>query len=320
MGETFKTPPFLGNRHVQTLLGHFWKGILRPLVSQERHVLLPDGDRLVLHDSIPDTWRPGGLIALLVHGLGGCHLSGPVQRLSALLLARGVRAVRIDLRGSGRGVALARRIYNGGCSADVRVALEEIHSWSRPSPLALVGFSLGGNIALKLAGEAAAAPVAGLERVAAVAPPIDLERCAAMLAAPRNRFYEVHFLRCLVRQVRDVERYATGKPSTRFPGRLTLRQFDDMYTAPRGGFANALDYYRRSSAMHVVPEIGVPTLILTSMDDPFIAPEPFQHLRIPANVSVRLVPRGGHLGFLGWEGRMIVRWAEREVADWIQGV
>ena len=318
MGENFRTPPFLGNRHVQTLLGHFWKGNLPALRSQERYVLLPDGDRLVLHDSIPDTWRPGGVIALVVHGLGGCHLSGPVQRLSAVLLSRGARAVRIDLRGSGRGTALARRIYNGGCSADVRAALEEIRSWDGASRLVLVGFSLGGNIALKLAGEAANAPVPGLERVAAVAPPIDLERCAAMIAARRNRLYEMHFVRCLVRQVRHLERHATSEPVTRFPGRLTLRQFDDIYTAPRGGFTNALDYYRRSSAMRLVPEIRVPALILSSMDDPFIALEPFQQLGAPANVSVRLVPRGGHLGFLGWEGRMIVRWAEREIADWIQ--
>jgi len=317
MIEQFRPAPFLGNRHVQTLLGHFWKGSLPPLHARERHVLLPDGDRLVLHDCLPDTWQPGGLIALLVHGLGGCHLSGPVQRLSALLLSRGVRAVRIDLRGCGRGAAFARRIYNGGCSGDLRTALAEIRQWDAAAPLVLVGFSLGGNIVLKLAGEAAAAEVPGLVRIAAVAPPIDLELCAAMLAASHNRLYEMHFIRALVRQVRKVERHAPRQPRTRFPVRLTLRRFDDLYTAPRGGFTDALDYYRRSSALRLIPQIKVPALVLTAQDDPFIALDPFERLSVPPQVSVRIVAQGGHLGFLGWEGRMIVRWAERHVAEWL---
>jgi len=317
MTEEFRAPPFLGNPHVQTLLGYFWKGTLPAFSAQERHVVLPDGDRLVLHDSIPGNWRPGGPIALLVHGLGGCHLSGPVQRLAALLLARGVRAVRIDLRGCGRGAAFARRIYNGGCSADIRAALAEILTWDANAPLSVLGFSLGGNIVLKLAGEAAADAIPGLERVVAVAPPIDLELCAGMLGARRNRFYEVHFVRGLVRQVRELERHAPGLPRARFPTGLTLRRFDDLYTAPRGGFADALDYYRRSSSLSLISAIKVPALILAARDDPFIALEPFEQLVLPANVSLRVAANGGHLGFLGWEGRGIIRWAERQAADWI---
>src|SRR5207237_9262464 len=129
--------------------------------------------RMVLHDSITANWRPSEPIALLVHGLVVCHLSGPGQRLAALLLTRGVRAVSIDLRGCGRGAAFARRIYHGGCSADLRAALAEIRQWDAAAPLVLVGFSLGGNIVLKLAGEAAAAEVPGLVRLAAVAAAID---------------------------------------------------------------------------------------------------------------------------------------------------
>src|SRR5260370_36636327 len=108
MIEEFRPPPSLGNPHVQTLLGYFWKGTLPAFSAQERQVALPDGDRLVLHDSIPANWRPGRPIALLVHGLGGCHLSGPVHRLAALLLARGVRAVRLGFRAWRRGAPLPR--------------------------------------------------------------------------------------------------------------------------------------------------------------------------------------------------------------------
>jgi predicted alpha/beta-fold hydrolase len=96
-----------------------------------------------------------------------------------------------------------------------------------------------------------------------------------------------------------------------------LRRFDDLYTAPRGGFADALDYYRRSSSLPVISEIKVPALILAARDDPFIALEPFEQLVLPANVSLRVAANGGHLGFLGWEGRGIIRWAERQAADWI---
>src|SRR5262249_47580085 len=154
------------------------------------------------------------------------------------LLPQRFRVVRMDLRGCGQGAALARRTYNGACSDDVRAAAEKIGTWSPASPLVLIGFSLGGNIALKLAGEAADNPLPGLERVVAVAPPIDLVRCSALLSAPRNRLYELHFVRSMIRQVRCHQRHFPDLPVVRIPYRATLRQFDDLYTAPRGGFAN----------------------------------------------------------------------------------
>src|SRR5262245_33432132 len=112
----FTPLPLLGNRHVQTILANFMPG--DPLVASARRriVHLADGDRLVLHDSVPRAWRPGERIAMLVHGLTGTHRSGYMQRIGADLLRRGVRAVRLDLRGAGRGVALARKGYHAGCS------------------------------------------------------------------------------------------------------------------------------------------------------------------------------------------------------------
>ena len=313
----FRPLPFLGNPHVQTLLGNWPEAGAQPLAARERQVLLPDGDRLVAHDSTPDRWRPGGRIALLVHGLGGSHRSGYLRRLAGRLLARGLRVVRLDLRGVGRGEALARRTYHGGCSEDVRAAAAEVRSWSPASPLVLVGFSLGGNIVLKLAGEAGARPVPGLERVAAVSPPIDLEGSAARLSLPRNRFYERFFLRNLLEQVRRQQRHFPDLPRARFPRKLTMRLFDDLYTAPRSGFRDALDYYRRAAALPLVPRIAVPALILTARDDPFVTAEPFETLPVAAQVEVHVLRRGGHLGFLGWDGLRGVRWAEQRVFDWV---
>jgi predicted alpha/beta-fold hydrolase len=301
---------------VQTVLGLFLSG--PPFNSPtRRHVVwLPDGDGLLLHDTIPPGWRTGGRIAVLVHGLTGSHASSGIQRLARLLLARRLRVVRLDLRGAGKGLPLARTTYHGGRSDDVRAALAEVHRWSPASPLVLIGQSLGGNIALKLAGEAANRPVPGLERVGALGPPIDLGRCAALIGLPRNRLYENYFVRGLIVEARQRRRYFPDLPPLRFPRRMTMRLFDDLYTAPHCGFADALDYYRRSSALPLVGRIRVPTLILTARDDPFIACEPFETLDVPDHVTVRILPHGGHLGFLGWDGAGGFRWADRRIVDW----
>jgi predicted alpha/beta-fold hydrolase len=100
---------------------------------------------------------------------------------------------------------------------------------------------------------------------------------------------------------------------------MTIRLFDDLYTAPRCGFDDAEDYYRRSSALPLIGRIGVPTLILTARDDPFIAPEPFEEVKTPEHVEVRVLSHGGHLGFLGWDGAGGIRWAERRIGDWVMG-
>jgi predicted alpha/beta-fold hydrolase len=240
-----------------------------------------------------------------------------MQRVTGRLLSHSFRVVRMDLRGCGRGASLARRTYNGGCSADVRAAAAEIRRWDAAAPLVLIGFSLGGNIALRLAGEAATDPVHGLERVAVLAPPIDLECCAALLALRRNRFYDRYYARALTRQVRQQQRFFPDLPPVRLPRSTTVRLFDEFYTAPRGGFHNALEYYRWASSRPFIPRITVPTFILSARDDPFVAVEPFETLAVPPHVEVHLIRRGGHLGFLGWDGAGGIRWAERRVVDWV---
>ncbi len=315
----FRPLPFLGNPHVQTVLGNFWRGPRLELASRLCTVPLPDGDALALHDSVPLRWRPGHSVAVLVHGLGGSHRSGYMKRLARRLCERGVRVFRMDLRGAGAGARLTRRLYHAGCSGDLRAALTAVQAWTPGSPILLLGLSLGGNIALKLAGEAAGDPVSGLTRIAAIAPPIDMVRCAEMIALPGNRRYERFFVQALIRQVRRQERFFPALPRSIFPRALTLRGFDDIFTAPRNGFADALDYYCRSAALPVVEKIRVPTLILTARDDPFIAVEAVESVDAPATMEIHVAQRGGHLGFLGWDGAGGIRWAERRVVDWLLG-
>jgi predicted alpha/beta-fold hydrolase len=224
--------------------------------------------------------------------------------------------VRLDLRGTGAGFPLARGSYNAGCSGDVRAALETVHRLAPQSPLWLAGVSLGANVSLKLAGEAADRPVLGLAKVATIAPPVDLAECVRLIEQPRNRFYEVHFLRDLVREAQMRARHFR-EPPPQFPRRLSLRQFDDLYTAPRGGFKDASDYYARSSSAQFVPRVQLPTLILTARDDPFVTCEPIARLQRPANVEVRITDHGGHVGYLGRDGTGGMCWGEWQLAEWL---
>ena len=315
--SVFRPLPFLSNPHVQTILGSYFHGRTRPLSVRTCTLSLPDGDRLALYDSRPPGWKPGGWMVLMAHGLAGNHRSSYLVRLAADLVHKGIRTVRMDLRGAGKGISLARGVYNGGCSEDVRAVAAEMRRWDPQARIILAGFSLGGNIVLKLAGEAADRPVPGLEAVAALGPAIDLERCSDLINLPVNRIYDRHFARMLVRQVNQQRRIFPDIPRFTFPRDPTLRQFDDIYTAPRGGFASALDYYRRSSSFPLIPRIQVPALLMTARDDPFIAIEPFEQLPALPNLDVRIVPTGGHLGFIGLDGRGGVRWAEPQIAEWI---
>ena len=311
----FRPLPGLDNPHLQTVLANLPSWARIRIAPRRLLVDLADGDRLLLHDSRPQDWRDDGAIVLLLHGLGGCHDSGYMCRVANRFLEAGVRVCRMDLRGAGAGLPYASRLYNAACSDDVRAALGVLHQENPVSRLFVAGFSLGGNIALKLAGEAASQPIPGLHAVAAVAPPIDLVRCAELIS--RLPFYDRYYVRRLIDQVAELARLFPHLPRVAFPRTTTLREFDDLYTAPRSGYADALDYYRKASAFPLLPAINLPTFVLTASDDPFVAVEPFEEIPALAHLDVHIAPRGGHLGFLGPDGSGGIRWAERQVVDWM---
>lgn len=312
------TPPFwLRNRHFQTILGHLWRGPRFRHPTIKHKVAVSDGDQLVLHDATPESWHLGDPIAVLVHGLGGCHDSGHLRRFAHLLTPRGTRTVRVDLRGTGEGLPLARKAYHAGNTEDIRTVLETVHSWSPASPLWLLGVSLGGNMVLKLAGESAHFPVPGLARVVALGPPIDMVQCSILMSQRSNWMYNRHFARSLIEQVERRQQFFPDLPRVRFPRRATLRVFDEMYTAPRNQFDSADHYYHVASAAPLVPSIPVPTLIVTARDDPFIAVEPFEALQLPDHIERVILEHGGHLGFLGRDDFGGMRWVEARVIRWL---
>ena len=158
----FVPHPWLKSPHAQTVAAAYLPGARYPYRARQHRVQVDAEDRIVLHDDCPSEWSAGNRVALLIHGLAGCHLSSYMVRVSARLTVRGLRAFRMDLRGSGAGMALARRPFHAGRTADLREALGYIRRTCPGSPITLVGFSIGGNLALKLLGETDAGMPEGL--------------------------------------------------------------------------------------------------------------------------------------------------------------
>jgi len=300
--QEFRPLPLLTNPHVQTLVAAKLAWSWEP-PSVTRLLKLPDDDTIALEVSTPQSWQPDDQTVLLLHGLCGCHRSPYMQRIARKLLRCGIRAVRMNLRGCGSGKGLARSPYHSGQSADVLAVLDSLQQAFPRSPMTLVGFSLGGNIILKLAGEWAAMVPGNVQRVIAVCAPVDLEVCIRRILQPANRLYNRYFTKLLCADVAYRQaRYADLPPVT-LPQRLSLYEFDEYYTAPQCGFRDALDYYRRCSAAPLVPRITIPCHMLFAADDPMVDAHAFDGVALPPNVQVLCTNYGGHLGFLGRPGR-----------------
>jgi predicted alpha/beta-fold hydrolase len=317
----FEPHPWLRGPHRQTVVGRYWGGPRRSLHAIAREIQLPDGDRLVVLESVPARQPERRPTAVLVHGLAGCAGASYMVRLARRLLRQGTRVVRINLRGAGAGFGLARGIYHAGRSDDVREVVEWVFRSTEheESPIAVIGFSLGANLVLKFAAEAADLPVAGLDCVLAANPPIDLANSAQRMQRLENRFYDWNFVRWLRISIDRLHRRFPELGPTGLDGVRTLYHFDDRYTAPRNGFRSADDYYARCSLLSGLPRIQVPGLIVHAMDDPVIAFEPLLEVERPPRLALELIPHGGHLGYLSrkpWLGDH--RWLEARLATWLR--
>ncbi|MGO9601294.1 MAG: YheT family hydrolase [Isosphaeraceae bacterium] len=316
-------PPFVPHRwlrggHAQTIGGRYLGMGGCDIESVAHRIELEDGDRLCVLDSMPRTWSRGDPAALLVHGLAGSAGCPYVVRFAHRLWQMGVRSVRLNLRGAGEGFGLARGITHAGRSEDLRVAMDWLADRSDGSAIALAGFSLGANLAMKLAAEAARRPVSGLDCVLAASPPLDLQLCALALSRPENRIYDWNFVRWLRAQVWRLHQAFPDLGPPGLEGVRTVYQFDDRYTAPRNGFASADDYYARSSAGPLLPRVVLPGLVVHAADDPFILAEAVAKAQFPPSLRLELTPHGGHLGYVSqvpwWGGR---RWLETRLAAWL---
>jgi predicted alpha/beta-fold hydrolase len=316
---TFRSHWAISGGHRQTLAGAFFPGRLPDERGAIHTVHLPDGDSLCVHDDQPAAWRAGDPATLLLHGLAGSHRSSYLVRAAALFNESYIRTFRLNLRGCGTGAGAALKPYNAGCSDDVAAVIRRVIELCPQSPITLIGFSLGGNIALKFLGEFPHRVPSEVIRAAAVNPPIDLARCTYGLSRWPHRHYDAYFVKKLLQRLRELQQQRPDfLPPTflRTPRRLV--EFDDQFTAPRSGYRNADDYYERCSSEQFIPTIRIPTLILTARNDPLIPVASFERLSPPANVRLHIAEGGGHLGYLAATNDTPSRfWLQRRLLDWM---
>ena len=315
----FRPHPLLRSGHAQTLAANYLPGAPRLRAAALSHrVPVSDGDQIVLHEDRPESWSQGDPMALLLHGLAGCHQSAYLFRAARKLNARGVRTFRMDCRTCGAGRDLAQRSYHAGQSGDVIAALRFIERASPASPIGLAGYSMGGNVALKALGEQPAALPETLHRAVVVNPAIDLAACCDFLTGPLQRLYDRYFAKYLTQHVSkhagfsNLAQALAGAPIQR------IRDFDERFTVPHWGFETVEDYYRSASSAPHISRIQVPTLILHSLDDPLIPATLFGALDTTDAVTVHLTKHGGHLGFIGaGDCDPDRRWMDWRVVDWL---
>jgi len=271
-------------------------------------------------------WQPRPRSApslLALHGLEGSSAAHYMQGLADKAFAAGMNVLLLNQRNCGGTEALSATLYHSGLTDDPRCVLRELAQRDGLDRFVVVGYSLGGNLTLKLAGEASNPSLAidGLLAVCAVSPTMDLARCVHALERPSNYFYQWNFVRNLKGRMRRKARLFPDRFDITALNRVhTVRMFDDVFTAPAFGYGTAQRYYEQASSLRVVGDITVPALILTAADDPFVPPEQFDSPAVRQNPCVRTIVTadGGHCGFVearrpGYDGY----WAEATAVDFL---
>jgi predicted alpha/beta-fold hydrolase len=260
---------------------------------------------------------------ILLHGLEGSSHAHYMAGISDKAWAAGWNVVRLNQRNCGHTEHLSRGLYHSGLTHDALFVMRELIERDGVRSIAIAGYSLGGNLALKLAGDLGDSAPPELASICAVSPTLDLARCVDALERRSNFVYQWNFVRNLKARMR--------RKAATFPGEFplaplrrvwTVRGFDEAYTAPHHGFRDAADYYYRASALRVVGRIRVPTLIITAEDDPFVPDVPFRDPDVTGNPWITLVvtPHGGHCAYLERaDGDYDGYWAEREIMRFAAG-
>lgn len=323
--EEFHAPRWLMNPHVQTL------GAALPLhapLARVPHGASPERMRFDLDGNAGALiarawWQPGGearKTTVVLHGVGGSSDSRYVVRAAYAMWCAGHHVVRVNLRGAGEGAPEATSMYHAGLTSDPARVVDLLAGDSRVSSIALLGFSLGGNVALKLASEWGDAPPPKVRAVATVSAPLDLVSVSRVLERLRTLPYRAWVLRGLVRQALAFARIHPehARYTARSLSRArTVRDYDEIVVVPMFGFDDAYDYYRRASAGPGLGRIRVPTLLVHAEDDPMVpgfTVRPWLREK-PLSIEVAWSREGGHVGwYAGFdEDRWVNTWAMRRV-------
>jgi uncharacterized protein len=323
--QKFRPHTLLRNPHAMTIAANFWPRRV-PLLgnSVTRWFETEPGTkvRAECHWRAVPQQHP---TLVILHGLEGSCDSGYVRGTAEKAWVAGFNVVRLNQRNCGGTEKMSKTLYHSGLSGDILAVITELIEQDGLLEIFAAGFSMGGNLVLKMAGELAADAPDELRAVVAIAPALDLAACADALAEPRNFVYERHFVKRLKRRMRlKASLFPELFPLNEiggFGGIASVRAFDDLVTARFCNFRDASDYYAQSSAAGVVQAIRLPTLIITSKDDPFVPFRPFENPAITTNPNITLVAaeNGGHCAFISGDGGAERFWAEARIVDYCRG-
>jgi predicted alpha/beta-fold hydrolase len=324
VAAAFARKPFRPHRlftsgHAQTIVSYLWPRRRSLKVEDEQRLFQVDSDvRLLAHCR----WQKNPTkhpTIVLWHGMEGSTSSLYMLAIAKKVFATGFNVVRVNMRNCGGTEHLSPTLYHGGLSGDLRAVVEELISVDGLRRLCLIGYSLGGNLVLKLAGEYGNNPPPEVLGICAVSPSIDLASSADAICRRSNWIYHQDFLRRMRNRIYLKKRFfpelydVSNLKSIR-----TIRAFDDRFTARAAGFNGADDYYYKSSSIRSIAQIRIPALIIHAEDDPFIPFAPLQNRDISENTFILLIAtkRGGHVAFVGagldGEDRF---WAENRAVD-----
>src|SRR5450631_3271067 len=305
--------PLLRSPHLQTIAAHIWR---RPDASAEfpivRRLYRTEPDVQVLVCSQRPHGKARGEI-FMVHGLEGSGEAGYIRSLSAAALRAGFAAHRFHMRTCGGTEQLCQTLYHAGLTSDLLAVLREFRRDGR-APAFLAGFSLGGNVVLKLAGEMGKEARDYVQGVCSVSAPLDLAACARRIGERDNRMYEARFVRAMRKRLRATGRYQKDE----FAGLRSVFELDDRFTAPSFGFGDAANYYRTQSAIGFLAGLRVPALLIQAKDDTFVPFAIYESAAVRSNPWIELMAteHGGHLGFIGRRPQRF--WADQAIIGWIQ--
>ena len=315
---------FFKQGHSQTIGGYLWptRVRLRDLTGDEERLFEVEPGTQVLSRC---RWQPNPTqnpTLVMWHGLEGSTSSAYMLTTAAKVFARGFNVVRMNIRTCGQTEHLTPTIYHGGLTSDLRVVLEQLITRDKLPRIIIAGFSLGGNMVLKLAGEYGENPPPEIKAVGAISPSIDLSAGRDLLNQSGNLIYQKDFLFCLKRRLKLKASLFPDLYDTTGLNRIrTIEQFDDRFVAPAFGFDGVDDYYAKASSRPYIGKIRIPTLIIHAKDDPFVPFEPLTDPTISANPFVLSIvtEKGGHVAFVAanpfGEDRF---WAENRLVDFCE--
>ena len=325
IASTFSAKPFVPHRlfkqgDAQTIGAYLWPRRFRSgdrTGDEERLFEVEAGSQVLARCrwQANPTEQP---TIVMWHGMEGSTASAYMLTTADKMFRSGFNVVRVNFRNCGGTEHLSPTLYHGGLTGDLRVVIDELIARDRLSRLFVAGFSLGGNMVLKLAGEYGESPPTELKAICAVSPSLDLRASTSLIARRRNWIYQQDFLRRLKYRIKVKEKLFPARyDSSGLRGIRSVEQFDNHYIAPAFGFADANDYYAKASSLSFIGRIRIPTLIIHAEDDPFIPFAPMRDPSITSNPYVLLVgtERGGHVAFVSVHAGEERFWAESRVVE-----